>query len=126
MARIDEVEALRQAEQQHLDRQKGPEARNRSGQFATPNPLALAIAGYARRLWGERRGRVRFLAPAIGTASFFSALHQVFPPELIGPAAGVEIDPPFAAAAARLWGPLGLDVTTGDFTQLEPPPTGHR
>ncbi|MBV8313688.1 MAG: hypothetical protein JOZ53_01895 [Planctomycetaceae bacterium] len=126
MARIADVEARRRAEQDRLDRLKGPEERNRLGQFATPLPLAVVIAGYASQLWGDRTGPVRFLDPAIGTASFYSALHQAFLPTLIGPATGVEIDPPFAEVAARLWGPLGLDIITGDFTRLDPPPAGRR
>ena len=126
MAPVTEIEAHRLAEQDRLDRLKSPEERNRLGQFATPNPLAVAMAEFARQLWGDRPGPVRFLDPAIGTASFYSAFLQAFPPERVDRAAGVEIDPPFAEAAARLWGPLGLEVTAGDFTRLAPLPAGRR
>jgi len=122
MSRSAGVEAARREEQDRLDRLKGSGQRNRLGQFATPNPLAVAIAGTLLRLWGDRPGPVRFLDPSIGTGSFYSALLQVFPPEKIGAAVGVELDPEFAAAADRLWGPLGLEVAVGDFTRLEPPP----
>lgn len=126
MTRISDVEIMRLAEQDRLDRLKAPEERNRLGQFATPNSLAVEIAGYSLQIWGDRPGSVRFLDPSIGTASFYSAIRQIFPPPLIGSASGIEIDPPFAEAAIRLWGPMGLDVTAADFTRLDPPPIGRR
>jgi predicted RNA methylase len=120
-----DIEARRRVLQDQLDRLKTPEERNRLGQFATPNSLALAIASQARQLWGGR-GPVRFLDPSIGTGSFYSALRQVFPADMIAAAAGVEVDPAFAAAAADLWGSLGLQVTHGDFTRLTPPRPDER
>ncbi len=126
MAGIVELEAGRRLEQDQLDRLKGAEERNRLGQFATPNPLAVAIAAHMLRLRGDRPGPVRFLDPSIGSGSFYSALRQVSPPGLIGHAAGIEIDPAFAEAASHRWGPLGLQVTVGDFTRLDPPPPGSR
>jgi hypothetical protein len=126
MARTAEsVEALRQGEQGRLDGLKTAEERNRFGQFATPNRLAVEMARYALKLWGDREEPVRFLDPSIGTGSFYSTLRQVFPAGLIAEGAGVEIDLPFAEVASGLWGPLGLDVITADFTRL-PPPTPKR
>ncbi len=122
MPRIAEVEAERLDEQDRLDRLRGAGERNRLGQFATPNALAVAIAHHLLRLRGDRADAVRFLDPSVGSGSFYSAIRQAFPAEMVGPAAGVELDPAFAEAAARLWGPLGLEVTVGDFTRLEPPP----
>lgn len=126
MAVIAEAEALRQAEQERLDSLKSAEERNRFGQFATSNRLAVEIAKYALWLWGGRKDPVRFLDPAIGTGSFYSALRQVFPSEAIAEGAGVEIDPPFAQAASRAWGTLGLTITTADFTRLSPPKPERR
>jgi adenine-specific DNA-methyltransferase len=121
MAGIAELEAGRRAEQDRLDRLKDAEGRNKLGQFATPNPLAVAMAAHMLQLRGDRPGPVRFLDPSIGSGSFYSALRQVSPPGLIGHAEGIEIDPAFAGAASHLWGPLGLQVTVGDFTRLDPP-----
>jgi methylase of polypeptide subunit release factors len=113
-------EARRQAEQLRLDRLKTAKERNRLGQFATPATLSLDIAQYARRLWSSRTDRVRFFDPAIGTGSFYSALRQAFPPDIIAEAAGVEIDPAFAQAAEDLWAGTALCVVRGDFTQQQP------
>lgn len=113
------IEGCRQAEQVRLDRLKSAAERNQWGQFATPFDLALSLTNYVRAMNGG--GRVRFLDPAIGTGSFFSALSQVFPSDLIESASGVELDPLFAEAAERLWGKSGLRVIRGDFTQQESP-----
>jgi adenine-specific DNA-methyltransferase len=102
-----------------LDSLKSPAERNRLGQFATPPALALEIAKYAKQLRKRNRGPVRFLDPAIGTGSFFSAFSRVFKP--FDAAVGVEIDPEFAEASRKLWLPAGLTVITGDFTRLPAP-----
>ena len=123
--RIAELEAARCAEQDRLDRLKGAGERNRLGQFATPNSLAVAIARRMLGLRGDRAGPARFLDPSVGTGSFYSAFRQVFPAGMIGEASGVELDPAFAEASARLWGGSGLQVIPGDFTRLEPPTDGR-
>jgi adenine-specific DNA-methyltransferase len=117
---IHGMEGRRQEEQVRLDLLKTALERNRLGQFATPPNLALSLARYAQTLLG--RAPVRFLDPAIGTGSFFSAVSQVFPPEQVELAAGVEIDPPFADTARELWSDEGLRVIQGDFTQQAPDP----
>jgi hypothetical protein len=61
---------------------------------------------------------VSFLDPALGTGSFYSAVHQAFPADLIDDACGIEIDPAFASSAAALWETTGLRVLRGDFTKL--------
>ncbi len=125
MAGIAKIEADRRLEQDRLDRLKGAEARNKLGQFATPNALALAIASHLVGLRGDRAEALRFLDPSIGSGSFFSALRQVVGSERVE-AVGVEVDPAFAEVVLRLWGPLGLEVVEGDLTRLEPPPVGRR
>ena len=100
-------EAERLAEQARLDRLKDAEERNRLGQFATPNALAVAIAGSHAPAPGRSASPVRFLDPSVGSGSFFSAIRQVFPARSIGPSVGVELDPAFADAAAGVWGPIG-------------------
>ena len=104
-----------------LDAAKDQAERNRCGQFATPLPLALQIAEYTAALWRKRTDRIRFLDPALGTGSFYSALRQAFLAKQVGRAAGVELDPRFVAAASDLWVPTGLEVLAADFTELKPP-----
>jgi hypothetical protein len=85
------TEERRLGEQTRLDCLKTAAERNKWGQFATPAPLAVSLARHARALMGE--SPVRFLDPAVGTGSFFSALSQVVEPEDIVAATGVELDP---------------------------------
>jgi adenine-specific DNA-methyltransferase len=113
------IEGRRQAEQTRLDKLKTAAGRNRWGQFATPFELALSLARYAHTVQGE--GRLRFLDPAIGTGSFYSALSQAVPAKTIEAAAGVELDPLFAEAAEELWSKSGLRVIRGDFTKQKAP-----
>jgi len=113
------IEGSRQAEQARLDSLKTAAERNKWGQFATPFALALSLARYAHKTLGE--GRFRFLDPAIGTGSFYSALSQVVPAMSIEAATGIELDPSFAEAAQSLWGKSGLRVIQGDFTKQKLP-----
>jgi adenine-specific DNA-methyltransferase len=114
------IEAQRQSIQERLDAAKTAVERNRLGQFATPPDLALDIAQYALSLWHGRTDAVSFLDPAIGTGSFYSALRRTFPPQVVADACGVEIDPPFAAAAQSLWETSGLRIVPDDFTRVSP------
>jgi predicted RNA methylase len=113
------VEKARLVEQVRLDALKSAPERNKWGQFATPSPLAVSLARHARALMGNKR--VRFLDPALGTGSFFSALLEVYEPKQIAEASGVELDPLFVDAARALWEGHGLNIVRGDFTELEPP-----
>jgi predicted RNA methylase len=116
---VQNIEERRQDEQGRLDTLKTAVERNKWGQFATPPEFALSIARYARKLIGA--GDVRFLDPAVGTGSFYSALLQVFPREQILAATGVELDPLFAEAARSFWSGQGLSVVEGDFTRQPVP-----
>ena len=112
------AEARRQAMQAALDAGKRPAERNRLGQFATPNALAIEIARYVQSVAGRRLRAVRFADPAIGTGSFYSAALAVFGPERIESAVGVELDRGFCDAARDLWTAAGLEVVRGDFTRI--------
>jgi predicted RNA methylase len=112
------IEARRQAMQAALDARKSPAERNRLGQFATPNTLAIEIASYVRSIAGRRLRAVHFADPSVGTGSFYSAALAVFGPEQIEKAVGVELDPGFCDAARDLWAEAGLDVMRGDFTRI--------
>ena len=67
------IEDRRQVLQAQIDTGRSMAERNRLGQFATPNMLAVEIATYAASLLGQRSKSVRFADPAIGSGSFFSA-----------------------------------------------------
>jgi adenine-specific DNA-methyltransferase len=112
------TETQRQAMQSTLDATKSAAERNRLGQFATPNALALDIARYVNTLIGEHKGGIRFADPAIGSGSFFSAALAVFGHKHLESAVGVELDPAFADAARGLWADAGLEVVRGDFTRI--------
>jgi hypothetical protein len=112
------TEARRQTLQSNLDAMKSSAERNRLGQFATPNCLALDIARYVKFIAGPHLCSIRFADPAIGTGSFYSAALTVFGPEHIESAIGVELDPALCDAAMDLWCGEGLHVVRGDFTRI--------
>lgn len=119
------TEARRQTIQTAIDATKSAAERNRLGQFATPNALAIDIARYVSTLIGPRKRRIRFADPSIGSGSFFSAALAVYGPKRLESAVGVELDPAFADAARDLWADAGLEVVRGDFTRVvaNGPPT---
>lgn len=124
MADLVSIEQRRLSEQERLDSLKSAGQRNEWGQFATPPSLAIEIMQLARSLWqGEER--VRFLDPAVGTGSFYSALLTVFGPARVASGHGVELDPAVAQAAASLWEGAGLFVANADFTTQLPPQVPH-
>ena len=112
-------EERRLAIQAELDAAKDQAERNRMGQFATPTELAVQILEYARGQLNET-GAVRFIEPAIGTGSFYSALLKVFPAGRLTCAVGYEVDPHYGEPAARLWKGTMLDVRLEDFTLAAP------
>ena len=116
MTKREECRLVLQAE---LDAAKDQAERNRMGQFATPTELALEILEYAKQEMDGTRS-VRFIDPAIGTGSFFSALLKVFPIDRVKCAVGYELDPHYGEPAARLWSDTVLDLRLGDFTRAAP------
>lgn len=118
--KIDQLENQRQTLQAELDSQKTQEERNIMGQFSTPNMLANDILTHAKNIF-PRREKVRFLDPAFGTGSFYSALNNVFSESRIEAAAGFEIDEHYGKPASKLWEGTGLDYQLADFTKQNPP-----
>lgn len=114
-------EQERLALQASLDAEKTQAERNRLGQFATPTALAEDILRYAASLLPPAE-KVRFLDPAIGTGSFYSALLKVFPKKRVAEALGFELDPHYGKPAAQLWKATGLVLKQADFTHAEPAP----
>ena len=112
------TEARRQAIQLSIDGTKSAAERNRLGQFATPNILAVDIARFVAPLIRAHNRDIRFADPSIGTGSFFSAALEVFGSERMRDAVGIELDPAFADAARDLWTEFGLRIMSGDFTRI--------
>ena len=54
------AEDRRQAVQVQIESRRSMAERNRLGQFATPNLLAVEIASYIRSLMSRRTGTIRF------------------------------------------------------------------
>ncbi|NTW84415.1 MAG: N-6 DNA methylase [Chlorobiaceae bacterium] len=113
-------EADRLRLQSKLDAGKTQAERNRLGQFATPTLLARDILAYASSLFPENEV-IRFLDPAVGTGSFFSALRDIFLSGRINSALGFEIDSHYGEPAARIWMDTGYSIRLADFTVAEPP-----
>ena len=113
------IEARRLALQRTQDEGRSRAERNRLGQFATPGPLAGELLRYAHQLIGS--GPVRFLDPAIGTGSFYSALLHEWPAASIAAATGFEIDPHYARPCNALWQGMRLQLRAEDFTAALPP-----
>ena len=117
---VRELEKRRLILQEVLDAGKTQAERNRMGQFSTPTRLATDIIRHAAAQLGES-GKVRFIDPAIGTGSFYSALLDVFPKGRVDAATGYEVDPHYGAPAADVWRQSGLVLRLEDFTQAEAP-----
>lgn len=121
------TEFRRQAIQADVDSRKTAAERNRLGQFATPNALAIEIARYVETLLAPNERGIRFADPSLGSGSFYSAALAAFGPERMAGFLGVEIDPAFVEVANQLWADSGLEVLHRDFTRFvadtdRPPP----
>ena len=115
-----DIEQERLSLQSRLDAKKTQAERNRLGQFATPTALARDILRFGVTLSGKERP-IRFLDPAMGTGSFFSALLGTVAEEQIEAAKGYELDPHYGSPACDLWRGTVLDLELGDFTKAVPP-----
>jgi len=112
-----ELEHIRQNVQERLDKTRDTEYRRKLGQFATPFAMAQDIVSYSLSLLGSKE--IRFLEPALGTGSFYSALLESAGKNNIDCATGFEIDTEIAAEAKQLWGDH-LGVLSSDFTRAQP------
>ncbi len=122
---LADLESRRIALQADLDMRRELAVRNRKGQFATPGSLAEDMQRYAYKQLGASTG-IRFMDPAFGTGSFYSALQKVFSPSSIYAAVGYETDPYYGQPAARLWRNAEIDIRLEDFTQSEAPSANKR
>ena len=115
----ENLESQRLELQVRLDAGKDKAERNRMGQFATPTTLAREILQYAANLVDPAQ-KIKFIDPAIGTGSFYSALREAFPKERLEIAMGYEIDPHYGVPAQKLWGHADLKIRLEDFTKANP------
>jgi len=120
MKNIKQLEIQRQGLQTKLDGMKTQEERNIMGQFSTPIALANDILTHAKSVL-PTKGSIRFLDPAFGTGSFYSALNNVFPEIRIEASTGYEIDEHYGKPARDLWSKTELNYQLADFTTQESP-----
>lgn len=120
MKTIHELEKLRQALQDELDELKTQKERNILGQFSTPIALANDMLAHAKNII-PKNSKVRFLDPAFGTGSFYSALSNIFGTTCIEFATGYEIDEHYGKPAYKLWSNSKLNYRVADFTKQEAP-----
>jgi len=122
VVQIMQNEKQRLTLQKELDQRKPKTERNRLGQFATPTTLAHEILKYGIGLLPANKS-IRFLDPAIGTGSFYSALQASVSADRLIDAAGYEIDKHFGEPAKSLWSHSPLNIHIEDFTTAELPKT---
>jgi adenine-specific DNA-methyltransferase len=120
MAKVEKLEIQRQALQEQLNGAKTQVARNKLGQFATPQVLAAEIVDCAMELL-PKSSPIRFLEPGFGLGPFYSALLSSVPQKRIAVAAGYELDQHYAEPARQLWQGTGLQLVNADFIKAEPP-----
>lgn len=116
-------ETKRLSIQASLDICKTALERNKLGQFATPTLLAREMLTYGLSLLPKIQD-IRFLDPAIGTGSFYSALLETIDNRPLVIAKGYEIDPHYGKPAQELWSGYKLDIELADFTKATPPIDG--
>ena len=116
-------ETLRLSMQTELDAKKTTQERNKLGQFSTPTVLACEVLSYGLG-WVPKGESIRFLDPAIGTGSLYSALRTTIGRRPMDVAKGYEVDPHYGEPARELWADSGLDILLTDFTHAQPPPHG--
>jgi len=119
MGTANHFETERLSIQATLDANKTCIERNKLGQFATPTQLAMEILAYGLSILPTEVS-IRFLDPAIGTGSFYSALLQTKADRPLDVAAGYEIDPHYGVPAHKLWAKSGLKINLADFTKATP------
>lgn len=120
MKTTHEIEKLRQVLQDELDELKTQKERNILGQFSTPIALANDMLAHAKNII-PKNSKVRFLDPAFGTGSFYSALNNIFETACIEFATGYEIDKHYGKPAYKLWSNFNLNYRIADFTRQEAP-----
>lgn len=117
---INLIETRRQSLQSRLDSEKTQKERNIMGQFSTPITLAVDVLSHAKTIF-PKQDKVKFLDPAFGTGSFYSALNSVFSSTKIEAATGFEVDKHYGKPTLKLWSKTELNYRIADFTKQMPP-----
>lgn len=112
---LKEIEHSRLQTQVLLDSAKTALERNKLGQFATPPALSRSITRFVIENYLGHRKNMKFLEPALGTGSFYSALLSTCNGHSIEQAVGIEYDKDFFSAAKRLWKANGIDIVNDNF-----------
>lgn len=114
---MDEIERSRQARQKDIDASKSKLDRNKLGQFATPRDLADNLLNYSSSLIDD--SEIRFLDPAFGTGSFFTACLKTYGDKVSG--TGFEVDSDYFSGASDVWANTpNLTIKHTDFTKELP------
>lgn len=114
---MEELEKLRAATQKSIDDSKTKVERNKLGQYATPRLLADELLAYAKSLTGNRK--VKFIDPAFGTGSFYTACINAYGNNCTG--VGFEIDEAYYKGAFDVWKDTpSLTIKNADFTKEVP------
>jgi predicted RNA methylase len=119
MNKFSEIENERLELQSELDKCKTQKERNQLGQFATPTKLAVNIVKQALK-YIPKNSKIQFFDPAIGTGSFYSALHSTVAASRIKKSLGFEIDACYAEPTINLWAGHELSIRICDFTKEFP------
>lgn len=119
-ASLHTIEEQRLVLQSALDKGRTQKERNQMGQFATPPLLSQEILKFAQTLFPQNTP-IRFLEPAFGTGSFYSALMLAFGKTRVEKATAFELDAEFWQAARDLWQNSELELHLGDFTKSTAP-----
>ncbi|MBI5474706.1 MAG: SAM-dependent DNA methyltransferase [Ignavibacteriae bacterium] len=124
MNSIEAIEIDRLERQIQLDSEKSHAERNRQGQFATPPGLAAEIVRASLKMLTSEES-IRFLDPAFGTGSFYSALLKWLTIDRLARAQGFEIDEHYGRDASSLWKSTPLQLTIANFFELPIPLTNE-
>ncbi len=114
-------ELERERKQGEYDANMDSAERNRFGQFPTSFPLAKQIVKIALHYSEKNSAETRFLEPALGSGSFYSALLDVTGGTCPECAMGYEVDEQLGKLAKELWSDKGLEVKIQDFTRAKAP-----
>ena len=115
-----DIERVRLDHQSRIDSQRTAEYRNKFGQHATPTELGVDILRCSGTMLLPDEP-VRFMDPAFGTGSFYSALERTISDDRIARAVGYEIDPALKEIASSLWTGTRLELHVKDFTLVDLP-----
>lgn len=116
------IEIVREKIDKQIHEKKTKKERNKKGQHPTPFDLARQIVSITKENYLKKTiNNIRFLEPAIGLGTFYSALLDVSEGCIPEHALGVEKYVEISKFTEMIWGSFGLTVSHNDFTELKPP-----